>query len=295
LSYLAGFLTSYGEVYISHWINPPPDDPQAAVPPGLSLIFKIGPLATPDEFPGGLRWCNNLDEMQVFRSYVQGSAWFDSWAHSPAAAVTLEYQDQDAWCQFSLDHAKASEPPHPVVSMTEQEWLQSNDVPLMLRWLGHEWRGEQADLQRLLQRYALACCRRIWRLLPHNGSRAGVEVAERFLEGLATREEVNWAEWSSEGAAFSFEYDPHPEIIVTWCDEVARIPPEELAALIHSPRPKDDLSPLSLLIHAAYFAHNAMWYPTVESIAGHAIFLPAPLLREIFGNAFRSAVPRPSE
>ena len=182
------------------------------------------------------------------------------------------------------------DPSRPVVSMTEEEWLRSDDVVLMLRWFRQEWRGEEADLDRLLHRYCLACCRRIWRLLPQEESRAGIEVAERLVDGLATRDEFARAEWLAEGAAFTIDQDSEHESIASWCDEVSRIPPEEFDAMIQSPRPGDDLSPRSLLEHAAYFVDTAMCYPGIgpkESIERYRLFLPAPLLREVVGNPFR--------
>src|SRR4051812_18573442 len=77
-----------------------------------------------------------------------------------------------------------------------------------------EWRGGEADLVRLTHRYLLACCRAVWVLLPMEASRRGVEVAERYLEGQATREEFGSAEWGAEGAAFflePFEWEPPEE------------------------------------------------------------------------------------
>jgi hypothetical protein len=133
--------------------------------------------------------------------------------------------------------------------------------------------------------------------LPRQESRKGVEGAERFADDLATRDELSRAEWLAEAAAFMFSENSDPEAIARWCDEVSRIPPEELAAMIHSPRPEDDLSPRGLLERAAYFAHIAMCYPDIqpkESLDEYRLFLPAPLLREIVGNPFGPVSARPS-
>jgi hypothetical protein len=86
-----------------------------------------------------------------------------------------------------------------------QGWLRSDDVTAMLRHLRASWRGELASLDRLLRRYYLACCRRIWKLLPMDESRRGVEVAEHHLAGDATDEELRKAEWHAEGAAVLFQ------------------------------------------------------------------------------------------
>jgi hypothetical protein len=79
--------------------------------------------------------------------------------------------------------------------MDEQEWLESDDPTKMLRCL--QSRDKLTDRQNHL--FAVACCRRIWDLLPRDCARwkgdpglyyRAVETAERYAEGLATREEV---------------------------------------------------------------------------------------------------------
>ena len=99
------------------------------------------------------------------------------------------------------------------------------------------------------------------------------------------------AEWLAEAAAFTFDFDSDPEGIARWSEEVSLIPPEELNAMIHAPKPEDDLSPRALLAHAAFFADASMYYHGMrpkESIESYRLFLSAPLLREIVGNPFRS-------
>jgi len=98
--------------------------------------------------------------------------------------------------------------------MTEKEWHPSDDVPAMLQALSSNWSGAETDLARLTHRYLLACCRSIWWLLPLEASRRGGEVAERFLDGFATRKELGQASYQAEGAAFyleTFEYQPEHE------------------------------------------------------------------------------------
>jgi hypothetical protein len=61
--------------------------------------------------------------------------------------------------------------------MTEQEWLESADLRKMLAFLD----GKVGD--RKLRLFSVACCRRIWHLLPDDDLREAVEVAEKFAEG----------------------------------------------------------------------------------------------------------------
>jgi hypothetical protein len=88
--------------------------------------------------------------------------------------------------------------------MTEQEWLTSTDPTAMLRYVLP--RGEESGLakerrpsSRKLRLFACACSRQVWDLLTDEHSRAAVEVAERFADGLATEEELAAAKAESWG------------------------------------------------------------------------------------------------
>jgi hypothetical protein len=79
--------------------------------------------------------------------------------------------------------------------MTEVEWLACNDPDRMLEFLKDRAR------KRKLQLFACACCRRAWHLLPDGRTRQALETAERFTEGLATKDELEAAEVDAENAA----------------------------------------------------------------------------------------------
>jgi hypothetical protein len=68
-----------------------------------------------------------------------------------------------------------------------------------LYWVG------RSDLNRLPARvrrlFACACVRRVWHLLTDERSRRGVEVAERFADGEASREELDAAALLARAAA----------------------------------------------------------------------------------------------
>lgn len=68
--------------------------------------------------------------------------------------------------------------------MTEQQWLASNQPHAMLDFL----QGKASD--RKLRLFAVACCRRIWHLLPNMIGRHAIDVAERIAEGSPIQENL---------------------------------------------------------------------------------------------------------
>jgi hypothetical protein len=71
--------------------------------------------------------------------------------------------------------------------MTEAEWMAFTDPRPMLGPL----RRRAGD--RKLRLFAVACCRRIWELLPDDECRSALETAERFADGLASLESLREA------------------------------------------------------------------------------------------------------
>jgi hypothetical protein len=67
----------------------------------------------------------------------------------------------------------------PERGMTEMEWWGCPDPRAMVEFL-----SERLS-ERKLRLFAVACCRRIWRLIANEHSRRAVEVAEFYAEGLA--------------------------------------------------------------------------------------------------------------
>jgi hypothetical protein len=198
--------------------------------------------------------------------------------------------------------------------MTEAEWLNSNDAGAMLEFLwdcqgirpcdidlrfGGNIRestlsqGTAARLDRQLHRYYLASCRAIWRLLPQEASRRGVELAEQYLTGKATSEELNKFNWDVEGAAFNIDYNVDAEAINTWIEEVRAIPEAEFRSMLHPPEIALAIAPRELLKRAAYFVDYAMIYPSLTPKGppprSYYPFLSTDLLREFVGNPFCSA------
>jgi hypothetical protein len=68
--------------------------------------------------------------------------------------------------------------------MTETEWLSCTDPKPMLTLLPEKLSERK---RRLL---AVACCRKVWQLLPDQACRAAVEMAEQFADGKANAQEL---------------------------------------------------------------------------------------------------------
>jgi hypothetical protein len=85
--------------------------------------------------------------------------------------------------------------------MTEQEWLECTDPRPMVEFL----RGKASD--RKLRLFAVACCRRIWHLINDQRSRIAVEIAESYVDGLATEAKVSTAREDADNVVDEQCYD----------------------------------------------------------------------------------------
>jgi hypothetical protein len=71
--------------------------------------------------------------------------------------------------------------------MTEAEWLACTDPAPMFGLL----HGKASD--RKLRLFAVACCRRIWNLIPNGACRQAVEISERYADGAMRSTELEAA------------------------------------------------------------------------------------------------------
>jgi hypothetical protein len=79
--------------------------------------------------------------------------------------------------------------------MTEAEWLACTNLPEMMYEL-YERNRYSLRQERL---FSCACCRRIWHLLTDERSRVAVQVAEHYIDGLASWDELETAWRASQG------------------------------------------------------------------------------------------------
>jgi hypothetical protein len=86
--------------------------------------------------------------------------------------------------------------------MTEKEWQASTDRNALLGHLAkHCGVTRSRQGRRKLRLFGCACVRRVWRRLTDQRSRAAVEVAERYADGLASAGELKQVAGAAKEAA----------------------------------------------------------------------------------------------
>jgi hypothetical protein len=84
--------------------------------------------------------------------------------------------------------------------MTEAEWRTEDSRPQwMADFLGDRRTSRTKAGRRKLRLFACGCCRVAWDVLPDDRLREAVRVAERFADGLATKEELAASRAAVEG------------------------------------------------------------------------------------------------
>jgi hypothetical protein len=193
--------------------------------------------------------------------------------------------------------------------MTEQEWLECTDPQKMLEFL----RGKASD--RKLRLVAVACCRRVWNFVDQQSRRAwpspqagppappnpvwmdqqgwwAVEAAERFADGLATREELAAASRDAVERSHTLEADswwPYDDYDDHWgydddCFYAGLVIAQHAAAAGPDPA-ACHLGSLAGAI--AFLATGGRPGPSRDKWLDSAAEEQAALVRDIFGNPFR--------
>lgn len=106
--------------------------------------------------------------------------------------------------------------------MDQQEWLASTDPQTMLAYLnevtasvyGHPVERARRSSERKLRLFAVACCRAVWQQFNTKESRAAVEAAELYADGLIGRDELGFADHLADHA--SCPHDPAETVPSLW-------------------------------------------------------------------------------
>jgi hypothetical protein len=171
--------------------------------------------------------------------------------------------------------------------MTESEWNTATSPEAMLSYLQGTGRlsGRKARL------FAVACCRRIWHFLTHDESRKDVEAAEQYANGLvsyqvlkARQEAADLALWEAAWGtncncpAWLVRADRGAAMATVW-DQVQ---PEAVANVAAQAVGWEAAVP-----HLARHDYGA-WKAAVRARATEEAKVQCDLLRDLFGNPFRS-------
>ncbi len=165
--------------------------------------------------------------------------------------------------------------------MTEPEWLSCDNPTPMLEFL----RGRASE--RRLRLFAVACCRRIWHRLIHDGSRAAVSFAEQYADGLCGPDEIGTA-WAGANDARDLAFSAQE------VHRRSRSALEYYAAsaaydLMNVPPPEDD--PLSVVLEDA--GNSCEWAASAQVHVKAERAIQASLLRDVIGNPFRPVTVAP--
>ena len=183
--------------------------------------------------------------------------------------------------------------------MTRKEWRTCRDPVAMIEAL----RPVANDRKKIL--YLCGGSRCLWDLLYGDWSRRGVEVAERFADGLATREELRRASWEAECPTFGFAFDPGIRAEWEGDFEISGIPEERkrliemglmTEAQVEADSPEVDPAIRGRLVTAAYLAFASCNLRNFDHdwIHGHMSMGDWPgewLVRCVFGKPFDPPIP----
>jgi hypothetical protein len=150
--------------------------------------------------------------------------------------------------------------------MNEGQWLSGTDPTLMLDHLRES--GRASD--RKLRLFAVACCRRLLHLRWPDAVQEALEVAERFVDGQATAEDLRRAAADAAGYDGAFPLGLRAGAVARACGPDAR----------------DAASATGQVVSALYVAAGRSQSVRRAEAAEHA-----DLLRCLFGNPFHVPVP----
>ena len=163
--------------------------------------------------------------------------------------------------------------------MTEKQWRECLDPERMFQFFA------RAASARKLRLFCCACCRRIWELLPTE-SRAGVEVSERFADGLVSAAKCRVAFEQAEAVALERGRPWSPDAF-TYATSSAGD-----ASTLHATTVPMAISAASTASKAVgcaagEIASDEDYDRTSDAAARQEVVEQSRLVRDIFGNPFR--------
>jgi hypothetical protein len=171
-------------------------------------------------------------------------------------------------------------------SLNESKWLTCKDPTPMLVFL-----RDKAS-ERKLRLFAVACCRRIWNLIPDKPGREAVEQAERFADGVVGRQQL--AKVRRTCSQRSYINRPLFERDNAWCAMIA-----VLGSVSNNVMELEVSAMAGAMAYAGFSLIDApdrsTTYPAErQKLRAEEHRYQASLLREIFGNPFRSVTLGPA-
>jgi hypothetical protein len=174
--------------------------------------------------------------------------------------------------------------------MTEAEWLNSKNLYDMLREFPAKWD------KRKLWLFGCACFRRHWHLLRDERTRKCVELAEQFVDGAATGEELDTAWISFDEGAYQDGLADYPSLdsyeairnLIGFVDPAASLQTAGEIAEAVGGFLTESLIPIA--DQSTPKEKTLTW----ESAEQQERRVQTDLLRDIFGNPFRPITINPS-
>jgi hypothetical protein len=185
---------------------------------------------------------------------------------------------------WGLARDYAARDAHPEETLvTEAEWLVATQPEEML------WSLESRSSARKLRLIAVACCRRVWTVLPEGIGRFAVEVAERHADGVASDEELQKAQ--SDASRVADERNPIRLGLVLrrdW-DDPQGIQDDAIhyfaSACACSAYPTAFASAVETTVNVSLGVAMTLGRPDPHAVEQSAL---AHLVRDVFGNPFRN-------
>ena len=164
-------------------------------------------------------------------------------------------------------------------SLNESKWFTCKEPMPMLVFL-----RDKAS-ERKLRLFAVACCRRIWNLIPDKPGHQAVEQAERYADGVVSRQQL--AKVRRTCSPRSYINRPLFERDNAWCAMIA-----VLGSVSNSVMELEVSAMASAMAYAGFSLIDApdrsTTYPQRQKLRAEEHRYQASLLREIFGNPFRA-------